>query len=256
MGPLSAMSNQGRPRPRPSDKKPPARVRIDPSGGWTLIPPHCVFELEPDLADVEMLLKEGDFEEARDAGLFILEECQDMTAAHLLLGKIAEKHMNDLTIAQGHYGYVFELTLKWLGDLDMARMNQAEKINRISAEAAEGLKRVLEKRGQMAKASQVARHLAAWKGQPAPKNAPAAAPAKPAASTPPTVLQAAPAKPAPTPAVAPPPASAPARPVSPITPANRPGGPPRPFAGPKNRRPMAPRPNRNRPGPGKPSSES
>jgi hypothetical protein len=193
-----------------------------------------------------MLLKEGDYEEARDAGLFILEECQDMTAAHLLLGKIAEKHMNDLTIAQGHYGYVFELTLKWLGELDMARMNQAEKINRISADAAEGLKRVLEKRGQMAKAGQVARHLAAWKGQPAPKPAPAATP-KPAATTAP-----APPKPAP-PATAAPAAQAPVRPAQ--APPNRPGGPPRPFAGPKNRRPMAPRPKRNRPSPGKPATD-
>lgn len=239
------MPNPGRPRPRPSDKKPPVRVKIDPSGGWTLIPPHCVSELEPDLADVEMLLKEGDYEEARDAGLFILEECQDMTAAHLLLGKIAEKHMNDLTIAQGHFGYVFELTLKWLGDLDMARMNQAEKINRISAEAAEGLKRVLEKRGQMAKAGQVARYLAAWKGQPTPTPAPVVR----AVQTPP-------------PQSAPPEQAAPARPTQPpVRPAvaqpapARPGGPPRPFAGPKKRRPMAPRPNRNRPGPGKPASD-
>lgn len=150
-------------------QKNPRQGQKDPSGGWTLIPPHCVFELEPDLHDVEMLLKEGDFEEARDAALFILEECQDMTAAHLMLGKIAEKNMNDMTIAQGHYGYVFEVTLKWLGDLAMSPMNQAEKINRISAECAEGLIRVLDKKGQEDMADQVGRYLDAWKGQTTPQ---------------------------------------------------------------------------------------
>jgi hypothetical protein len=176
--------------------------------------------------DVEMLLKEGDFEEARDAALFILEECQDMTAAHLMLGKIAEKHMNDMTIAQGHYGYVFEMTLKWLGDLSMTPMNQAEKINRTSAECAEGLIRVLDKKGQEDMADQVARYLDAWKGQTTPQR-----------QTPrpePT--------PRPAPRLAPGPDSGNARP----RPAQGQGGP---STGPPKRRPMLAKPNRNRPKP-------
>jgi len=223
------MTKFDRNKPGQPLKKIPIRVKKDPSGGWTIIPPHCVFELEPDLHDVEMLLREGDYEEARDAALFILEECQDMTAAHLLLGKIAEKHMNDMTIAQGHYGYVFEVTLKWLGDLAMAPMNQAEKINRISAECAEGLIRVLDKKGQEDMADQVARYLDAWKGQTRPVAArrpavdtqrPASGPAAPRGDAGPTAQRPAP------------------RPVQ----GGASGGPPK-------RRPMLAKPNRNRPKP-------
>lgn len=281
------MSKPERPKSRQPQKKAPIRVKVDPSGGWTLIPPHCVFELEPDLADVEMLMREEDYEAARDAALFILEECQDMTAAHVLLAKIAEKESNDLNVAQAHYGYVFELTMKWLGDLAMAPMNQAQKINRVSAEAAEGLKRVLEKRGQMDKAAQVAKYLAAWKGQPQRRDSSSARPAvAPAAQKPvdsvhrearPQQAQ----RPARPPEVRPqanPPAkrSEPAvkqsagseplaekRPVEPAKPAPQvravqpdriPGqegaSPKRTFSGPKKRRPMAPRPNRKKPGTG------
>jgi hypothetical protein len=222
----TGMSNFDRNNSRQPLKKIPIRVKRDPSGGWTLIPPHCVFELEPDMHDVEMLLKEGDFEEARDAALFILEECQDMTAAHLMLGKIAEKHMNDMTIAQGHYGYVFEMTLKWLGDLAMTPMNQAEKINRTSAECAEGLIRVLDKKGQEDMADQVARYLDAWKGQTTPQ--------RQTSRPEPT--------PRPAPRLAPGPDSGNARP----RPAQGQGGP---STGPPKRRPMLAKPNRNRPKP-------
>lgn len=151
----------------------PPRVKMDAQGRWTLVPPHCVFELEPDLADVEMLMQEEDFEAARDAALFILEECQDMTPAHLLLGNIAEKEMNDMIVAQAHYGYVFEITLKWLGHSEWASMNGGQKINRISLEAAEGLKRVLEKRGEKIKAEQVGKYIVAWKTPPRPAGEPA-----------------------------------------------------------------------------------
>lgn len=149
--------NQGRPSGQ-------SRFKTDAQGRWTLVPPHCVFDLEPDLADIEMLIREGDFEAARDAALYILEECQDMTGAHLLLGKIAEKQGNDLTVAKAHYGYVFEITLKWLGDKAYGPMNGGQKINRVSLESAEGLRRVLEKRGEKQKASQVGSYIEAWKG--------------------------------------------------------------------------------------------
>lgn len=158
------MSNLPHRKPASGNKPIPSRVKIDAAGRWTLVPPHCVFELEPDLADVEMLMKEGDFEAARDAALYILEECQDMTAAHLLLGEIAEKHMNDLIVAKAHYGYVFEITLKWLGAAyEKQTMNGGQKINRISLQCAEGLKRVLEKRGEKIKAGQVDQYIEAWK---------------------------------------------------------------------------------------------
>ena len=150
----------------------PPRVKIDDQGRWTLVPPHCVFELEPDLADIEMLMKEGDYEAARDGALYLLEECQDMTAAHLLLGKIAEKESNDLNIARAHYAYVFEITLKWLGRNELGVMNGGQKINRISLESAEGLARVLEKRGDHQKAAQVAKFVAAWKGHGEPSQRP------------------------------------------------------------------------------------
>lgn len=152
-------------RPNPPQKKPiPPRVRNEPGRGWTLVPPHCANELEPDLEDAEMLLKEGDAESARDAVLYLLEECQELLAGHELLGRIAEREPVDLAVAQGHYGYVFELTLKWLGPLDLAPMDKSRRINRTALACAEGLCRVLEKRGQRAKASQVRQHVDAWSG--------------------------------------------------------------------------------------------
>jgi hypothetical protein len=212
----------------------PPRVKIDDQGRWTLVPPHCVFELEPDLADIEMLMKEGDFEAARDGALYLLEECQDMTAAHLLLGKIAEKEIKDPNIARAHYAYVFEITLKWLGRNSLGVMNGGQKINRISLEAAEGLKRVLEKRGDRQKAEQVARHIAAWKGHSEPSRT---LPPRPSG------------------------AQMPRRPAGPVSP-NRPGGsstparnsgsefsPRRPLDGNQpERRPKMRLPERNRPG--------
>ncbi|MFM7318756.1 MAG: hypothetical protein ACKO5E_17570 [bacterium] len=156
----------------------PPRVKIDDQGRWTLVPPHCAFELEPDLADIEMLMKEGDFEAARDGALYLLEECQDMTAAHLLLGKIAEKDTNDLNVARAHYAYVFEITLKWLGRNELGVMNGGQKINRISLEAAEGLVRVLEKRGDRQKAAQVASYITAWKGHAEPSRRPLPEPSR------------------------------------------------------------------------------
>jgi hypothetical protein len=212
------MSNGNSPKPQgPKRSKPlpskviPARVRNDPSRGWTIVPPHCTIELEPDLEDVEMLLKEGDAESARDAALYLLEECQDMTAAHELLGRIAEGELNDSGMAQGHYGYVFELTLKWLGPFELAPMDSSRKINRISLKCAEGLMRVLQKRGEVHKASQVQRYVAAWKGETGPRERPAAAPNTGGGPSPS-------------------------------------GSPKRPWSGPKSRRPMLPRPKRQKPG--------
>lgn len=155
-------------RPKPGQNKPiPPRVRNEPGRGWTLVPPHCALELEADLDDAEMLLKEGDPESARDAVLYLLEECQDLLAGHELLGRIAEREPADLAVAQGHYGYVFELTLKWLGNLALAPMDKSKRINRTALACAEGLVRVLEKRGQKGKATQVRQHADAWSGKSA-----------------------------------------------------------------------------------------
>lgn len=153
-------------RPKPGQKKPiPPRVRTDPQRGWTLIPPHCAIELEADLDDAEMLLKEGDPESARDAVLYLLEECQDLLAGHELLGRIAEREPADLAVAQGHYGYVFELALKWLGPQADSAMDKSKRINRTALACAEGLCRVLDKRGQKAKAAQVRQQIDFWSGK-------------------------------------------------------------------------------------------
>jgi len=161
-------------RPNSPQKKPiPPRVRHEPGRGWTLIPPHCANELEPDLEDAEMLLKEGDEESARDAVLYLLEECQELLAGHELLGRIAEREPVDLAVAQGHYGYVFELTLKWLVPLDLEPMDKSRKINRTALACAEGLFRVLEKRGERTKAAQVRQHIDTWSGVTGPVRLPA-----------------------------------------------------------------------------------
>jgi hypothetical protein len=55
--------------------------------------------------------------------------------------------------------------LKWLGQLDLSPMDRSRRINRTAFACGEGLVRVLEKRGQKANASQVRRYLDAWSGK-------------------------------------------------------------------------------------------
>ena len=84
-------------------------LRCLPDGQrWELVHPPCVRERQEDLAEVQQILEAGETDIARDELLWLLEDCRDCLAAHVLLGELAEQ-AGDWKLARGHYGYAYQL---------------------------------------------------------------------------------------------------------------------------------------------------
>ncbi|AMV38264.1 tetratricopeptide repeat protein [Planctomyces sp. SH-PL62] len=126
--------------PRPgSPRQSPIGLRRVDEGIYELVHPACVEETDLDYQEGLEIWKAGDPDEARDALRFALEGCPDNLWVHVALGDLALKEFRDPRLAQGHYGYAFELVHRTLPeDLD-GRLPRDRAPNRPFFDALQGL---------------------------------------------------------------------------------------------------------------------
>jgi len=90
------------------------RVRCVPGEEtFELVHPRCAEQRAEDLEEVYAMLETGEAEVAVDELRWLLEGCNELLEAHMLLGKIALDD-GDLALARVHAGYAYELGLKAL----------------------------------------------------------------------------------------------------------------------------------------------
>lgn len=123
--------------------------------------PRCVQEREDDIQEVREMLAHEEFELAEDELRWLLQDCPDFMAAHVLLGRIAEEE-HRLDLARAHYGYAFEIGCKALAGRAPGRLDHRRPANRPWFEAAAGLLRCLVALGEHDKASDVLNTVAQW----------------------------------------------------------------------------------------------
>jgi hypothetical protein len=103
-------------------KRKPHRRRLPPASGlsvrrtadgrgWALVHPAGVRERADDLAEARQMVEAGEFDVAAEELRWLLENCPEFIAAHVLLGELAAARRNDLPLARGHFGAGYQLGL-------------------------------------------------------------------------------------------------------------------------------------------------
>ena len=106
---------------------------------FVLVHPKCIHEMELDYEEGIELRKAGDPEAARDALRYALQGCGDNVWVHVALGTIALEEFNDPALAQGHFGYAYELADNTIPRDFAGRFPLEHQENRPLYEAIEGL---------------------------------------------------------------------------------------------------------------------
>jgi len=81
--------------------------------GWTLVHPRGVRDRAEDLEEVAAMIDAGELDVALDELRWLLSDCTDFIAAHVMLGDLA-KELGDIPLARGHYGTGYQLGLQAL----------------------------------------------------------------------------------------------------------------------------------------------
>ena len=83
--------------------------------------PRCVRDRAEDLEEVRAMIEAGELEIALDELRWLLADCREFIAAHVLLGELAVATQGDLPLARGHFGAGYQL-----GSADAAAGQNAE----------------------------------------------------------------------------------------------------------------------------------
>jgi len=146
-----------------SKRKPKSRRQAAPSSGlsirrstdgksWVFVHPRCARDRAEDLEEVHLMIEAGETDVALDELRWLLSDCSEFIAAHVLLGDIA-RDMNDLPLARAHYGAGYQLGLQTLRRAKLPKpVLHSQLANQSFFEAGRGLAWALEKlsKGQMA----------------------------------------------------------------------------------------------------------
>lgn len=165
-GPPGGPKRRGKPARRPGgprggggSRPGPIGLRQVEEGVFALVHPPCVQETDLDYQEGLELWNAGDPEEARDALRFVLEGCPDNLWVHVALGELALKEFRDPRLAQGHYGYAFELAHRALPSNFLGRLPRDLPDNRPFFDALQGLIACLRAVGQSREADDLQRLL-------------------------------------------------------------------------------------------------
>jgi hypothetical protein len=110
-GPLAKRKPHRRRQPSPSG----LGVRRTADGrGWALVHPACVRERSEDLGEAQAMIDAGELDLAEDELRWLLADCSEFIAAHVMLGELALAHRNDVALARGHFGAGYQLGLQTL----------------------------------------------------------------------------------------------------------------------------------------------
>jgi hypothetical protein len=148
-------------------KRKPQRGRKPPAGGldvrrstdgraWVLVHPPCARERAEDLDEVRAMISAGEIDLAVDELRWLLEDCSEFIAAHVLLGELALSARNDLSLARGHFGAGYQLGLQALRRVKMPTpLPHSHPANRAFHEAGRGLAWCLVKLDKLSMAKEV-----------------------------------------------------------------------------------------------------
>jgi hypothetical protein len=107
------------------------------------------------LEEVRLMIDAGEFEIARDELRWLLGDCPENMAAHVLLGELAAEE-GDFSLSRGHYGAGYQLGLQTLRRAGMRKpLLYSQPANRSFFEAGRGLIDSLEKLGKSAMSNEV-----------------------------------------------------------------------------------------------------
>lgn len=147
-------------------------------GLYELVHPMCVWEVELDYHEGMELWKAGDPESARDGLRYALSGCRDNLWVHVALGRIALEEFHDPSLAEGHFGYAYELGSRAIPPGFRGRLPRDRPANQPFFEALDGLAKSLAGLGREPEAGRLrdqAARLAgdrpAGPGRPAPERA-------------------------------------------------------------------------------------
>lgn len=139
---------------------------------FALVHPKCIREMELDYEEGIELRKAGDPEAARDALRYALQGCGDNIWVHVALGRIALEDFRDPTLAQGHFGYAYELAENVLPRDFAGRLPREHPDNRPLHDAIDGLITCHEALGATALAGELRIKQQRWSRPAGPRPGP------------------------------------------------------------------------------------
>lgn len=147
---------------------------LKPLGGddFALVHPKCIQEMELDYEEGIELRRAGDPEAARDALRYALQGCGDNAWVHVALGLIALEDFRDPALAQGHFGYAYELAEKVIPRDFAGRLPREHPANQPLYDAMEGLIACHDALGAGNLANELRTKLQRWMGSPGPRRRP------------------------------------------------------------------------------------
>jgi hypothetical protein len=117
--------------------------------------PRCARDRAEDLEEVGLMIDSGETEVAMDELRWLLSDCSDFIAAHVMLGELAAA-AGDMPLARGHYGAGYQLGLQTLRRANMPTpLLYSQPANRPFFEAGRGLIGSLEKLGKSSMANEI-----------------------------------------------------------------------------------------------------
>jgi hypothetical protein len=127
---------------------------------WVLVHPREVRDRAEDLEEVELMIESGENDLALDELRWLLSDCPEFIAAHVMLGEIA-RQLGDLPLARGHYGAGYQLGLQTLRRAKMPKpLLYSQLANQPFFEAGQGLAWTLEKLSKPQMAEEIVATLA------------------------------------------------------------------------------------------------
>lgn len=110
-----------------------------------------------DLEEVHAMVEAGEAEVAIDELRWLLGNCHEFMAAHVLLGELAVDVHNDVDLARGHFGFAYQLAQKAIQRERLkGKLPGAQPANAPFYQAARGLAYCLEKKQKPEMANEVA----------------------------------------------------------------------------------------------------
>jgi hypothetical protein len=117
--------------------------------------PPCVRDRSEDLDEARAMVEAGEMELAVDELRWLLADCSEFIAAHVLLGELAAAQ-NDVPLARGHFGAGYQLGLSALRRAKMpSPIMYSHPANRAFFEAGRGLAWALTKLGKQPMAKEI-----------------------------------------------------------------------------------------------------
>ena len=124
-----------------------------------LLAPITALDRKEDIDEVREMIAGGEFEIARDELLYLVSDCRGFLEAHNLLGELALEE-EDIPLAQGHFGFAYEIGMDSLPPGFRGRLPANKEYNGAFFLAGRGVARCLIARGQLEKGREVLEQLA------------------------------------------------------------------------------------------------